>query len=216
MKYLCHDIFMVRVPSLPLKVFWDFNKIGDNVLDYIYKNQNIINFIEESLLVSSRTLYESLKNPPISEKKIRNLNSGILNYMIRASTRPTPFGLLAGVGLGEFSNETEIIINQNECIKDVRADALWIARVIHELEKDINVVSKLKVKFNPICYLWGKRLKNPYFSNSGILKESKDQVEENDIKYTALIELIRGEAENFTPFLEIKDIIRAAYEDAPI
>lgn len=215
MEYLCSDIFMVRVPALSLKTFFEFSTSKCNIIDYISKDIYLNNFIEESLLISSRSLYQSLKNPSTSEKKIRNLNSGILNYMIRASTRPTPFGLLAGVGLGEFSNQTEIVMNQKEYIKDVKIDTQWMAHVIHEFESDINVVSQLKVKFNPICYLWGKRLKNPYFSNHGAPKEDKEKVEENDIQYTGLIELIRGKTEKFIPFLEIKNIIKAAYKDAP-
>lgn len=215
MEYLCNDIFMIRVPTLPLRTFFDFNASNYSALEYVSKDISLNHFIKESILISSKSLYQSFINPSNSEKKIKNLNSGISNYMIRASTRPTPFGLLAGVGLGEFSNQTEIIIDQKEYIKDVKVDTHLISHVIHEFQKDINVVSQLKVKFNPICYLRGNRLKNPYFSNHGDIDQYKEHVEENDIQYTGLIELIKGKTGNFIPFSEMKKHIKESYEGVP-
>lgn len=188
MKYLCNDIFMIRTPSLPLKTFFEFNNSKHTILEYVSKDTKINDFIKESLLISSKSLYQSFISPSINEKKIRDLNSGISKYVTRASTRPTPFGLLAGVGLGRFSNETEIIIDQNNYKKDAKVDTYWVSHVIHEFQKDINVVFQLKLKFNPICYLKGNRLKNPYFSNHGDIDKYKDHIEENDID---LIKLIR-------------------------
>ncbi|QXM06247.1 lantibiotic dehydratase [Crassaminicella indica] len=215
MRYLCHDVFMVRVPSLSLKTFWDFNKTDVNISDYISKNEKIMNFMKESVLLSSKSLYASLNNPPTEKKKVKNYNLGLLKYFIRASTRPTPFGLFAGVGLGEFSDQTDISVNQKEYIKDISVDIGWMDCAIHKFESDINVVSQLKVKFNPICYLWGNRLKNPYFSNHGMLKDYKDCIEQNDIQYTNLIELIKKNTEKFTDFSKIQNIIRETYKDVP-
>lgn len=170
MKYLCHDIFMVRVPSLPVKIFRDFHKTNGNISDYISENEDVMNFMKESVLLSSKSLYNSLNNPPTEKKKIKNYKLGLLKYFTRASTRPTPYGLFAGVGLGSFSDKTKIIVDENEFKRDIKVDTYWICHVIHDLESDMKIASQLKLKFNPICFISRDRVKNPYFSNHGDIK----------------------------------------------
>lgn len=215
MEYLCCDKFMVRVPSLPLETFWKFNNFKFPMYEYINQNDNINSFVKESILLSSETLYDSLINFPSTKKKIKNLNDGLLKYMIRMSTRPTPFGLFSGVALGEFSDKTKIIVNQNSCIKDVRVDTYWLNHIIHDLEKDINIVSNLNVKFNSICYVSGDRLKNPYFSNHGDIEKMGDSIGKNNILYTDLIKLIKENTRNFISYNGLKEVIKNVYQGVP-
>ena len=95
MSYQCADIFMARIPSLPIKVLKDFDQSNQNVDAFIknYEEINLNKFFEESLLISSQSLYRSLKHPPIKSKKIKNFQLGLTKYLIRSSTRPTPFGV---------------------------------------------------------------------------------------------------------------------------
>lgn len=104
MKYKCHDIFVVRSPLLPKKYF---EKLSSNGTETIFdlcqsKDKNII---EEALKVSSESLCNSLKEMPEDAKKRRNLKHSLVKYITRMSTRPTPYGLFAGVGLGTFGEK---------------------------------------------------------------------------------------------------------------
>ncbi|PRR80554.1 hypothetical protein CLLI_01270 [Clostridium liquoris] len=215
MKYLCHDIFMVRVPSLPVKIFRDFHKTNGNISDYISENEDVMNFMKESVLLSSKSLYNSLNNPPTEKKKIKNYKLGLLKYFTRASTRPTPYGLFAGVGLGSFSDKTKIIVDENKFKRDIKVDTYWICHVIHDLESDMKIASQLKLKFNPICFISGDRVKNPYFSNHGDINKYDDYVKENSIRYTPLIKLIKEKSQDFTSFQDIKKEILKVYTNAP-
>lgn len=83
------------------------------------------------------------------------------------------------------------------------------------MENDIKIASQLKLKFNPICFVSGDRVKNPYFSNHGDIYKHSDYVKENSIRYTTLIKLIKEKSQDFTSFDDIKKEIVKAYTNVP-
>lgn len=158
MKYECQNCFMIRVPSFPVHIFNKINDENPSELHSTFHKEADEKFFEESILVASQDLYLSIKNTPTSNKKKRHLNSSILKYIIRASTRPTPYGLFAGVGLGNFSDHSWVVIDQESYLKDVRVDAHWLTHIVHQIETDEKILCCLSVKFNPICYVYGERI----------------------------------------------------------
>ena len=210
MSYQCADIFMARIPSLPIKIFKDFDQSNQDVNAFIknYKEINLNKFFEESLMISSQSLYESLKNPPTKSKKIRNFQLGLTKYLIRSSTRSTPFGLLSGVTLGRFSSKTELTFNSQEYVKEVKPDTNWISHLICTMEKQLQIVSQLRLKWNPSCYQKGDRVKNPIFSSC---ENTKSIIEETNIRFTPLIELVKKEAKEYISFCSLKKAIVTVY-----
>ena len=209
MKYKCDDVFMIRAPTLPIDSYlelFEFNDIKDNISKFISDEDNY-NFLNEGLIVASKSLHKSFNSDMKSKKKEKSYNLSLLKYIIRASTRPTPYGLFAGVALGKFSDlemEDNIVIDKNKCIRDVKVDTYWICHLIHELEKDHNILSKLSLQFNTICYKYGDRFKNPYFANHGGIDNLKDYVQENNIKHSPLIDIIKENSRSFIPYEDLK------------
>lgn len=102
MKYECNDIFLVRIPSLPVHVFSDFLRFaGDGVEDFLQQN-GLGDFMDQSILLASRVLSEAKEREGQSQKKHKAKERALLKYLIRSATRATPYGLFAGVALGEF------------------------------------------------------------------------------------------------------------------
>ena len=203
MNYKCYGTFMVRVPALSLDTY-DFlckNNCG-NILEQISKNRLLFDFLDSSLPISSRTLHRSFLAPSSSLKRQRNLSISLKKYLNRACTRPTPFGLMAGTALGKFSDATSLSLNSDESHNEIKADFQWLMNIVYQLEKDPALVKQLKVKFNPSCYVWGDRLKNPYFTNHGILTGGEKSIDESDIKYTKLIKLLQT-ATSFISYQEL-------------
>src|SRR4051794_34289983 len=52
-----------------------------------------------AMAVATPSLSAALHRSPTSEPERARVRGKLLRYMIRAATRPTPFGLFAGVGL---------------------------------------------------------------------------------------------------------------------
>ncbi len=157
MEYRCNDIFMIRIPSLSIEVFENLllsDMSENNVLEFSKENY-VYDFLNESIFLASQDMHSLLKGKPENVKKEKSFNLSLLKYFIRATTRPTPYGLFASAGLGEFSdcNENdEIIYSENLCIRDVKVDTYWLCEIIHKLEKKYEILSNLSLKFNPLCY----------------------------------------------------------------
>lgn len=98
MNYECQDIFMVRIPSMPIEVFKKIDSYDQGVISFLNENKTIKGDFEEALLLASQSTYQSLISVPEKPKKNRNLELGVCKYITRMSTRPTPYGMFAGVG----------------------------------------------------------------------------------------------------------------------
>jgi len=126
---------MLRVPGFPIDAYQHL-MLNDIVnLDFFLNDSYYNPIFKESISIASRDLYSSMNQIPKSKKKLRNLEQSLLKYYIRASTRPTPYGLFAGVALGRFSSETELVLSNNAIIRAIKADMQWVYSFIHSLEK---------------------------------------------------------------------------------
>ena len=115
MRYSCNDIFMVRTPSLPASVFSDFVQFEGNDVENFLQQTPFRDFMDKSILLSSRELYNAKKrNLQSSTKKSKARNLARIKFLIRACTRPTPYGLFAGAALGEFCENPNIWLSTKE------------------------------------------------------------------------------------------------------
>lgn len=72
--------------------------------DQIEKNWN---WIKKAIQLSSASLFEMIASQDFDSLPI-SIQTKIQKYLLRGRYRPTPFGLWAGVGLGKWTNDTEI------------------------------------------------------------------------------------------------------------
>ncbi len=103
MKYSCYDTFMIRTPSLPINISEELLKKDMDIIDYI-QEKGLKSFLDEALFYVNHNLINK-----ISHKSSYDFKSTLYKYMIRSSSRPTPYGLFAAVGLGFFDEKTSII-----------------------------------------------------------------------------------------------------------
>ena len=210
MNYNIWDKFMIRIPVLPYSYYRKYNNSKLDIYNFIASDEFLNNYFKKALPVSSYSLYKSYINVPTDKKKYRNFCSGLLKYFIRATCRPVPFGYYASVSIGEFGDRT--VIEKKEAIIDISPDTNWINGLVRKLEDNVEYTKKLKVRFNNICYISGDRLKNPFFSNRGNLEKSDEKINENSIRNTKLIDLIRGNTKNFIEYETLFEIIKKEYE----
>ena len=72
MNYECQDIFMVRIPSMPIEVFKKIDSYDQGVISFLNENKTIKGDFEEALLLASQSTYQSLISVPEKPKKNRN------------------------------------------------------------------------------------------------------------------------------------------------
>jgi len=154
------DTFMIRTPVFSTDNYFDFfennmdcNEIKDKVLEIC--NDSIF---REAILVSSKSLYNTMIDFCDGKeiKKFDYFLKSIYKYLIRMSTRPTPFGLFSGIEFGEYTDEeTSIFYENNKFKKFARPDLEWIINIVKDLED--KYYGSLTFKINDSIFIKGER-----------------------------------------------------------
>lgn len=168
----CEENFMIRVPYHSFDYYKDYLE---------NKEKCTLNDFKENLLVSSSALYNAINS---KDELNADENESLFKYMIRSSTRCTPYGLASGVLTGTFDKKNELIIN--DCfVKKVRPDMSWMIKVIKKLE--IELGTELKVVANNMSNVTGnkiiKRWNSCYISDQNLQEHTISINNTSAVKY---------------------------------
>ncbi|WP_042359990.1 lantibiotic dehydratase [Geomicrobium sp. JCM 19055] len=171
------DYFMLRTPLLSISK--DYENINVDDLVKRLKNYTKEPYIQEAIAISSPTLFNSLEklDGDPSSKKTRNTISSLLKFLIRMSSRPTPFGLFAGITTGEFTNKASsgFLSSIKHHKKRTRPDMEWLLGVIAKVEMDESISKHLRVIKNSATFSTDERIHLSYYSNFGQIRKSKEK-----------------------------------------
>ena len=120
------DFFVIRAPRSSLSQLRKIPTEPTALVDFL-ASWLANPAVQEALYLASPSLMERLPNwqlQPHSKAAIKITNS-LLKYFIRFSSRATPFGLFAGVALGQVANETRL--QCNSMLRDKRHTRFDIA-----------------------------------------------------------------------------------------
>jgi hypothetical protein len=163
--YQFFDEYVVRTPLFTYKSFVEkFGKeeISNDELKEICTHPVFL----EAIYLASPYLYEEVmqwllgKNLPL--KQYQKLKNTILKYYSRMSTRCTPFGLFAGVGLGKFSLETSNIFTNKIFNYQLSTD-----NMVRDTKLDMHFLVSLAQHFVQLPEIRNKLL---FFPNNSIYK----------------------------------------------
>lgn len=135
-----------------------------------------------------------------SPKQFRQLHDASLRYLIRMSSRPTPFAALASVGLAHTSRNGEVTMalrEAPECHRPTaRLDVQYLLNVIHTLEELAEVRHYLQFFTNPVVYESGGRLCIPFTDAYG----QGDDRQTASVRYTSALAHTLSQAQHPTPW----------------
>ncbi len=149
--------FIVRMPKLPVtsglnsSLFGDKSKHGGPILDKGY--------IKNAIMISSYKFFKELDNIDDYNKIYKNKKKyySLLKYLIRMSSRPTPFGLFTMIGFGDFANDVVELKFINRTRFRARADSNWITKLVTQLEGNENILKSCHLFVNPrLVYVNGR------------------------------------------------------------
>lgn len=161
--------FIIRTPAYPIHFYKNLTKgfsiKSDTVKDLVKDPQ-----ISEALYLASPELFAEIQkwctqeNYPI--QKGEKIKISVLKYLIRMSTRCTPFGLFAACGAGRFSDFTKINIEKNSpadilagkkhpFYRRTRLDMQFLANVSTQWSKDQGIQNELLFYPNSTLYKLG-------------------------------------------------------------
>ncbi|MGG1329662.1 lantibiotic dehydratase [Bacillus tropicus] len=219
------SFFMVRSPLLPMDFYNDiFNSSKEELLsleETISQIKKLAKdpFVQEAIFVSSNSLYASMidwENID-DEKRSNQILQSLNKYLIRMSTRPTPFGLCSGVTYGTLDTNTSLTFDiPGSHKKRARPDMAWILSLIHKLETDTSVLKQLKVHTNSIIVDAGGRLNIPYNSQCG--QQDMNQpvnVESSSIRKTPVTDIVLELAKEKISVNDIVTVLKAEFPGTP-
>jgi class I lanthipeptide synthase len=105
--------------------------------------------IAAAVAVGSPSLFDALQRSGLSGEGGARRAAKLLRYLIRMSTRPTPYGLFAGVGIARWGPETTLSLGPARPRTRTRPDMAWLLRLVFELEGRPEVRSRLRYLANP-------------------------------------------------------------------
>ncbi|MFS1304405.1 lantibiotic dehydratase [Streptosporangium longisporum] len=139
---------------------------------------------------------------PVRAKQVRRAAEATARYLLRASGRPTPFGLFAGVA--HVTLGSAAVVRWGEDHRSaVRVDAQWLGDIVERLEACPELLERLDVVFNNLATRrGGERLEVPHGPNRAT------------IRYGSEIEAIRAASASPIRFADLALKLTETFPDA--
>lgn len=165
-NYSLNERFLIRTPRLPfdkyLSQMGKFENYNEQVayLKEVFQNP----IIQEALYIASSSLYEKMKawqdGSELSSKKEKSLVFALMRYLIRMSSRCTPFGLFAGCSLGKWGKSNQIQLRKPTDIqRHTRPDMTFLCELAQQLSSHPEIQPHLLFFPNSSIYLIGGKLR---------------------------------------------------------
>jgi thiopeptide-type bacteriocin biosynthesis protein len=168
------DFVVVRAPMLPVEFYHAVSQhsFDDPELGEFVGNQRVLSAIRAASPVLVSALLSATKNASDRARAKRKLR----RYLIRMSTRPTPFGALAGVAIAPLGERTTLRLDESAAGHFPHLDVPWLLGFVHRLESDWEIFRQLNLLANPCIFQRGGRIYirelNPLFSNSNTVRNA--------------------------------------------
>ncbi|WP_308437627.1 lantibiotic dehydratase [Kitasatospora xanthocidica] len=111
--------------------------------------------------VLARQVVQLLSAGEPTPREVRRAALSTARYLLRATSRPTPFGHFAGVQAAGFGPAAEVRWGA-EHHTVARASAAWVAQLIRQLEQTPAVLARLEVVANTTAHVRDDRLVIPH------------------------------------------------------
>jgi thiopeptide-type bacteriocin biosynthesis protein len=158
------DFFVVRAPLLPLEAYLNLHRQRAGVPAHESSHEPSPWLVAQSkdvrraLAVGSVALLDAEHVARSNGSRRLKVESKLLRYMIRMSTRPTPFGLFAGVAMGRWGDRTDLALSVAPRRQRTRPDMAWLMKLVIDLESIPEVRRHLRVVANSAALIRAGRV----------------------------------------------------------
>jgi lantibiotic biosynthesis protein len=147
--------------------------------------------VRAALAAGAGHLYSALERTGASAPDAPRLQRKLLRYLIRMTTRPTPYGLFAGVGMVEWGPSTDIALAPGPLRTRARPDMGWLMDLVADLERDPAVRRQLGLFANPLALSRGGRV---FLCEPAEGSEGNDPRHRVSIRATAAVQRVLARA----------------------
>jgi lantibiotic biosynthesis protein len=159
-NYQLSPKLLLRTPLLALNdLIHKVLKSSDlSVLKAAYQS----GLLQKALFLASPVLWEEnqkWQRDEIAESDVMHLAQALWRYLLRMSSRCTPFGLFAGVTMGEWSNENNVVLQSADYQAHTRLDMEYLGALAQQLSQQEDIKEVLRFYPNNSLYESGERLR---------------------------------------------------------
>jgi len=137
------DCVMVRAPILPIE---SYNALADAAASDAALSSSLGPLdprVRCALAIGSPSLLEALDRATTDDKNATRLRTKLRRFLIRMSTRPTPYGMFAGAVAAGWGKTTNICIGSAPRTR-TRVDMDWLLRFVLRLEMQPAIRNQLR------------------------------------------------------------------------
>lgn len=207
-KYETYNKYLVRKPLFSYDILFN-NDETRNIEDVVKELIQDDSFVT-SIYWSSPDLYNTIisyRENRLKEDKIPRLIHTLKKYAIRASTRCTPYGTMAGVALQDFKKTHE----PEPISRKARVDMDFLAEIKIHIENNENIRKKLRYKINNTL----DKIPGQYRYQEPIRNADEEKYQLSSLEINEYLERI-SEASHFMKYDEIKNLLSDDFEDDEI
>ena len=159
LNYSLFNKYILRTPSLSLSFYNTLIKKSNIDFFQIKKNKSIM----LSLFIASKTVHDKIVNHErLTTKELLNLELTTFKYLIRSSTRSTPFGLFSKISIQPFLGKK---VKYSE-FKKTGLNYSTLLNAINKEEIHYDNIKELHVVHNPSIYSIDNSIRYTKISNS--------------------------------------------------
>ncbi|MGY0034955.1 lantibiotic dehydratase [Pedobacter sp. NJ-S-72] len=196
------DFYLLRMPALSIDNLLALNKINDpesllQAIFNIYQSDDL----QESIYLASPELHAELikwlENPVLVKNE--KLTQTLYKYLLRMSSRCTPYGLFAGFDMGLITEDKTSWELKNDTVKHSRLDMNYVAEITSSLIQQQELKTKLTFYPNNSLY----KTNNTYRYYEYKLRNKKREFFLVSIKSSKYVDMILGTAENGATYKDL-------------
>ncbi|KJS61971.1 lantibiotic dehydratase [Streptomyces rubellomurinus] len=167
--YRAVDAVLFRAAALPVKPDWP-DLVGGNAgqwtawLQQVWSNEQFAEAVTVASPVVADRATAVAAGRVLPARQLRRLTVSVLRYLLRADGRATPFGLFAGIAPARIGDRLALSFGSGHRAV-ARPDAVWLSAAITRLEAEAELLDRLPVVANPLCFIQGDRLVVPWQAN---------------------------------------------------
>ncbi|MGH3888145.1 MAG: lantibiotic dehydratase family protein, partial [Pseudonocardiaceae bacterium] len=153
----------------------------------VWEREALVEAIEVASPVLARRVGDVCGGRVQQPRRVRRVVESVIRYLLRMTSRATPFGLFAGVAAVRIGSAASVRWGERHRAV-ARPDAAWLAEVIAQLEARPDVLRRLPVMVNNLGFVRGDRLVVPCQQPPGVA----GQVRPGDVsvRYTRAVQAV--------------------------
>ena len=148
------ESFVVRAPLLPVETTPNASQPLADTSAVLQDPR-----ITRALAVGGGDALRAMRHASQPGRAARRARASLLRYLIRMSTRPTPYGLFAGVAVGRWGEECDLSLSGDPPRLRSRPDMAWLLGLVAELENRPEIRHSARVFVHQAAFTAGDRLR---------------------------------------------------------